>query len=167
MKDALQHIYHYHQWRVNKFAAHLTQLDDALLDKQVPGSFPTFRALLRHTVWAEDIWQARIFNYKNGKGTPVRELDFPADTFGTLTFRWKELADAWLDLVNETDAYGLQQPFTYRNVKGDIFSNVLQDALLHVADHSTYHSGQIVTALRMLGQPTVSTNVIFYLRERG
>jgi len=37
----------------------------------------------------------------------------------------------------------------------------------HVANHATYHRGQIVTMLRQLGRTPPSTDYIRWLREVG
>jgi uncharacterized damage-inducible protein DinB len=39
--------------------------------------------------------------------------------------------------------------------------------LHHVANHSTYHRGQITTLLRQLGATPVSTDLIGFYRERA
>ena len=37
----------------------------------------------------------------------------------------------------------------------------------HVANHATYHRGQVVTMLRQLGAKAVSTDLVFWDRERA
>ncbi|MFK5047672.1 DinB family protein, partial [Klebsiella pneumoniae] len=45
----------------------------------------------------------------------------------------------------------LKASFTYKNLKGMLFSNEVWKTVHHVMNHSTYHRGQIVTMLRQLG----------------
>ena len=43
----------------------------------------------------------------------------------------------------------------------------LWQLLQHVANHSTYHRGQITTMLRQLGAKATSTDLIIFYRERA
>ena len=40
-------------------------------------------------------------------------------------------------------------------------------ALQHLANHGTYHRGQVATLLRQLGVKPVSTDLIAFYRERA
>jgi len=46
-------------------------------------------------------------------------------------------------------------------------SGPLWTMLQHVANHSTYHRGQITTMLRQLGARAVGTDLIAFYRERA
>jgi uncharacterized damage-inducible protein DinB len=54
----------------------------------------------------------------------------------------------------------------YTNTKGEKFANTRQDILLHVVNHSTYHRGQIASALKHAGIDPPTTDYIFYKRSR-
>lgn len=60
--------------------------------------------------------------------------------------------------------FALTEIISYRNSKGQTFSNSIGDILFHIINHSTYHRGQIATAFKQQGlQPPVS-DYIFYKR---
>ncbi len=46
---------------------------------------------------------------------------------------------------------------------GDSFTRELGDALLHLANHGTYHRGQVATLLRQLGHKATSTDYLRYV----
>jgi uncharacterized damage-inducible protein DinB len=50
---------------------------------------------------------------------------------------------------------------------GQPFAQPLWQMLQHVANHSTYHRGQIATMLRQLGTKATSTDLIAFYRERA
>ena len=52
------------------------------------------------------------------------------------------------------------------DLKGNQFRNPRWQALQHLANHGTYHRGQITTLLRQLGATPVSTDLIGFYRER-
>jgi uncharacterized damage-inducible protein DinB len=52
----------------------------------------------------------------------------------------------------------------YVTTEGKPYSNVLQDMLLHLINHSTYHRGQVASLLRQVGATPIATDLIVYLR---
>ena len=57
----------------------------------------------------------------------------------------------------------LAEPLSYVSFAGDSFTRELGDALLHLANHGTYHRGQVATLLRMLGHTATSTDYLRYI----
>ena len=55
----------------------------------------------------------------------------------------------------------------YRNLQGQEFEAPLWQLVQHVANHSTYHRGQVVTLLRQLGAKAVATDLVAWDRERA
>jgi len=60
----------------------------------------------------------------------------------------------------------VRQKVRYRNLEGKSFEAPLWQLMQHVANHSTYHRGQVVAMLRMLGAKAVSTDLVLWDRER-
>jgi len=57
----------------------------------------------------------------------------------------------------------MAQPLSYVNFKGETFKYPLGETLVHVANHGTYHRGQVATLLRQLGRTPASTDYLRYL----
>ena len=55
----------------------------------------------------------------------------------------------------------------YKTTEGKPYSNVLSDMLLHLANHSSYHRGQIATLLRQSRAVPQSTDFILFIRLKG
>jgi len=55
----------------------------------------------------------------------------------------------------------------YKNTKGEAFRAPLWQLVQHVANHSTYHRGQVTSLLRQLGGRTVSTDLVVFDREQS
>lgn len=70
----------------------------------------------------------------------------------------------YLGSVGEDD---LAAPLTYKNFAGAEFRTPVGEILLHVAQHGTYHRGQIATAVRAAGVTPVNTDYINFVRERA
>jgi uncharacterized damage-inducible protein DinB len=84
-----------------------------------------------------------------------------------LTARANEVQQGLSDYVNHLSAEDLAGRFEYRDLKGNTHSGVRWQALQHLANHGTYHRGQITTLLRQLGAKPVSTDLIGFYRERA
>ena len=69
---------------------------------------------------------------------------------------------ALLDGINEDD---LDRVASYKNSKGVAYRTSFRDILTHVACHSTYHRGQVATAVRAEGGEPAYTDYIAWARE--
>ena len=61
----------------------------------------------------------------------------------------------------------LTRLLSYRNLKGEHLSLPLGPVMLQLANHSTYHRGQVATLLRQLGAEPRPTDLVVYWREEG
>lgn len=78
--------------------------------------------------------------------------------------RWKEIEDGYLSLVKNAD---LDEDVTYINRHGNQYTYSIGKILLHNANHSTYHRGQIVTLLRQVGAKPAVTDYLVFIDERS
>ena len=67
-----------------------------------------------------------------------------------------------LDRATETD---VARVVAYRNSAGHPYESTVEDILLHVALHGSYHRGQIAMLLRQSGSEPVATDYIVFSRE--
>jgi uncharacterized damage-inducible protein DinB len=69
-----------------------------------------------------------------------------------------------LDSITDED---LLRELPYRSMKGDPFETRLDLQMVHVANHSTYHRGQLTTMIRQAGAVPPATDLIVYVRTRN
>jgi uncharacterized damage-inducible protein DinB len=55
---------------------------------------------------------------------------------------------------------------TITDMSGKSYGRRLGDMLVHVANHATYHRGQVATMTRQVGGTPVSTDFIRFASER-
>lgn len=67
-------------------------------------------------------------------------------------------------LKNDPVKRDLQSQITYKNSKGQSFTNVLQDIYFHVINHGTHHRSQIALLLRQNEIAPPASDYIFYRR---
>ncbi len=162
-KDAVGRLIEYTKWANHRVVRAAATLGVSDYKRDLGSSYGGVRGTLAHILGAEWIWLERW------KGvSPPRlpdEGEFP--DILDLRSRWKaieEHRDSWFKNLSEA---AVRQRISYRNLEGKSFEAPLWQLIQHVANHSTYHRGQVVTMLRMLGAKAVSTDLVLWDRERA
>jgi uncharacterized damage-inducible protein DinB len=70
----------------------------------------------------------------------------------------------YLEYLSESD---LARVVTYRNTKGDEYTNSVLDMLTHVVIHGAYHRGQVARIIGRAGGQAPNTDFIAYVRSLG
>lgn len=156
-KSYCQNLFQFHEWRVGKISAMLSKMNGETLAQQINGSFSSVNVILYHIVWAEKLWLGRV---NHNEVAAMKD----SDTEGLLA-EWKHTVQKWKQLLESLPEAGFEATHAYHNTQGDRFENSLFEICLHLTDHSTYHIGQMMSAIRSLGQEPVQTNYIHYLRD--
>lgn len=150
----------YNLWANKKLLDVLKDIDASLLDKEIKSSFPSLRKTIHHIWAAEEVWHTRLHG-NSPPSLPEPGPDFPAFS-KLLTGR----SQGFIDLVKSKDENYLQAPCTYKDIRGNTWTNLHWQMIMHCMNHSTYHRGQVVTMLREVGQTTIpSTDMMGYFRE--
>jgi uncharacterized damage-inducible protein DinB len=117
--------------------------------------------LLAHMLAAEEVWLARL-RKQQPTHTVWPQLGL-ADCEGLVGANAAQFA-AFVAGLSEND---LASMITYRNMKGEEFTNSVIDILTHVVIHGAYHRGQIAKVLGRSGTQAVSTDYIVFARTAG
>ena len=151
----------YNLWADTKLAAIIAQSDESIVNQETASSFPTISKTILHIIDAEYIWLRRL----QGESLTY----WPSQDFGggreELLKSYVAQAQTLKDYVIAQGNDYLSKTIEYKNMKGDIFSNTVEEILYHVINHGTFHRGQLVTMLRANGFTELSsTDLISYLR---
>jgi uncharacterized damage-inducible protein DinB len=123
-------------------------------------SFGTILRTMAHILGAEQVWLGRFL------GAP---LDPPPDEddYADLPSLAAAFTDFWpqleVFLAALADAQ-LESNLTWTNSKGETHTQPTLRALVHFANHSTYHRGQVVSLLKQMGHQPPSTDLIYWKR---
>ncbi|HKR66335.1 MAG TPA: DinB family protein [Thermoanaerobaculia bacterium] len=156
----VRRLYQYNDWANERLLATIEALDDEQRTRKIESSFPSIDATLAHIAFAEWIWLRRW----SGE-SPSVQPDWT--TFDVVRDRLRETAaerHAYVDALTDESVSG---SLSYRNMKGDPFTGNLGDLLLHCANHSTYHRGQLVTMPRQVGAKPPGTDFSEFIRVRS
>jgi uncharacterized damage-inducible protein DinB len=155
-------LWDYTRWADARMFEAVSRIPPDEYVKDLGNSHKSLRDTMVHLVSAQWIWLSRW------KGTSPRAMwasgDYP--TLASLRERWASLheeAEAFLGAQAEA---AFAREVVYQNLKGDTLKVPLGPLFLHMANHSTYHRGQVTTLLRQLGAQPVSTDLALFLTSR-
>jgi len=146
--EFIRDYYDYTEWandRILTAAEGLTA--EQFLQSDLPHVWPV-RDGLAHVMLAQLSW---INRWNDGKDSldDIQETDF-ADLASIRAF-WPDVYAAMRTLLDRLDDEQLARDFTYVNHLGETRNYLLGHQLLHVANHSTYHRGEIAALLSRYG----------------
>ena len=149
----------FHAWRREKVSQLLREVDEKLFSETLQGSFGSLYIILNHLVWAEKVWLGRVD--RDAVATMKA-----SDVHGLLD-AWENVSSKWHQFVQTAKSEELLREIEYFISTGERHSNTVVEIVVHMVDHSTYHTGQLMNAVRGFGIEPVSTNYIHYLRAKA
>ena len=156
-------LYEFDSWANHRVLDACAALSDEQFMRDLGNSFPSVRDTLFHICGAEWIWLER-FHGRTPTALP-NATDYP--NLESVRRRWVEIERDMLDYVASLTPEDLQRVLHSKTLAGVPISQPLWQCLQHLANHSTYHRGQITTMLRQLGAKPVGTDLIAFYRERN
>ena len=155
----IKHIYAYNRWANESVLDAVSKLTAEQFTKDLQSSHRSVRDTLAHILAAEWIWLERW------KGVSPKALFDPADfpTLESVRTRLNEVETECAAFIEGLTDESLTQAVTYTNTKGEKWTYSLGQMLQHVANHSSYHRGQVTTMLRQLGASTREVDLLVYV----
>jgi len=160
-KDDIQLLYQYDRWANCRILNAVSTLSLEQFTRDLGGSFRSVRDTLVHILGGEWIWLAYWKDPPKGPAVlselaARRDALFRRDQFPSLDAvraKWDEIEKDQVEFVNHLTDDSLQQMIPFRGTEVK-----LVHLMQHLANHSTYHRGQIVLMMRQLGAEPVSTD---------
>jgi len=113
--------------------------------------------LMGHVLAAQYLWLHRI------KGLPAPDVKLWGEySLDTLLKMAEDVGKQWLDFVESTDNF--DRELTYRNYTNDPYTNNVENIMIHLVNHSSYHRGQVAMLMRQKGFEPINTDFITYDR---
>lgn len=155
----VQRLYAYNDWANERMLVAIDGLSEEQRTRTIPSSFPSILETLTHIAFAEWVWLRRWMGTSPTappEGTSLVEV---RDRLRSVASERRAYLDS---LAEDAVATGT---LSYRNVGGDPFTMRLGDLLVHCANHSTYHRGQLATMLRQVGATPPATDFMIFARS--
>jgi uncharacterized damage-inducible protein DinB len=167
-KDDIQLLYEYDRWANNRVLQAASALSDEQFTRDLGGSFRSVRDTLVHIVGGEWGW---LTYWKEPSPSSTFATDlwtrhealFHPNAFpnlATVQSKWAEVEKEQAEFVNDVTNESLQRMLPVRGMQISL-GHLLQ----HLANHSTYHRGQIALMTRQLGAKPLATDFHLFLVE--
>lgn len=157
-------LYEYLFWAHERTAGVVETLSEEEFVRDLGSSHHSVRGTLVHMMSAEWLYLSRWHGV-----FPDAMLDpnaFP--TLAAVEERWRGIHRELHSFLGRLREENLSSVFRFRNLRGDEVSFPFYVTLLHVVNHNTYHRGQVVTLLRILGRQPEATDLYrFFLEEQA
>jgi uncharacterized damage-inducible protein DinB len=156
-------LYDYNSWANHRTLDACAPLTAEQFTRDLGSSFRSVRDTLVHICGAEWSWLERWH------GRTPTAIPGPADypDFESVRRRWTEVERNLLDYVASLSQEDVQRVIAFKTLAGQPNTLPLGQCLQHLANHSTYHRGQITVFLRQLGAKPIGTDLITFYRERA
>ena len=156
-------LYDYNSWANRRTLESCSQLTEEQFTRDMGSSFRSVRDTLVHIMLVERLWLERWHGRSLNSFAPNSE--FP--TADSVRARWAEIDRDLLDYIASLTPEDVQRVVHHTTTAGVPQAAPLWHMLQHLANHGTYHRGQITTLLRQLGAKATGTDLITFYRERA
>lgn len=171
-KSDIQLLYEYDRWANARVLQAASTLSSEQFTQNLGGSFPSVRDTLVHILSGEWGWLAYwkgpshdpgfLPDLKTRMGTLFSPEAFP--NLASVRLKWREVENELAEFVTGLTNESLERVLPFRTGKIK-----LMHLMQHLANHSTYHRGQIAMMMRQLNAEPLATDLHVFLlqRDRG
>ena len=167
-KDDIRLLYEYDRWANHRVLEAASTLTPDQFTRDLGGAFRSVRDTLVHLISGEWIW---ITYWIDPPRSPEalaelrkrRDAQFQAEGFPNIAAvrsKWEEIEREQSEFVHRVTDESLATRLPFR---GSEFK--LAHLMQHLANHSTYHRGQLALMMRQLGAEPLPTDFHVFLLE--
>jgi uncharacterized damage-inducible protein DinB len=144
---------------ISSLFEHMAWADERILESlRQPGVPQRALDLYAHVLGAEHVWLARL------EQRPQTVAVWPAMTLDECAQLAVENTRAFRGYVQRLTSEDLRRRVHYRNSAGKEFETAIEDILVHVTMHGSYHRGQVTLLVRDAGAEPQPTDYIAFVR---
>lgn len=152
--------FEYDAWATRQLLECAMQLPAAAAMREFPGHNNSVHGQFLHLLSVIDRYRARL---EDAPVPDVQKDDVPS--MESLQVYESRVRGHWNAFLESLTADALLEVRTHATRRGE-FRLSTHDILLHIANHGTYHRGQIATLLKLHGFDFPDTDIPFWLNSR-
>jgi uncharacterized damage-inducible protein DinB len=167
-KDDIQLLFEFDRWANNQVFHAASTLSAEEFTRDLGGSFRSVRDTLVHIVGSEwgwlTIWKEPslsstfVMDYWTRHYALFSPDAFP--DFAAVQLKWAEVEREQIEFVNRVSNESLRRMLPLRETQISL-AHLMQ----HLANHSTYHRGQVALMMRQLAAEPLATDFALFLME--
>ncbi|HVH87552.1 MAG TPA: DinB family protein [Terriglobales bacterium] len=167
-KDDIQLLYEYDRWANNRVLQAVSVLSVEQFTRDLGGSFLSVRDTLVHLIGGEWSWlaywkepshnSAFLTDLRKKRDAIFNPNGFP--NVAAVQSKWAEVEKELTDFVGRLTNESLRAMLPFRTTQLS-----LAQLMQHVANHSTYHRGQVAVMMRQLDTEPLATDFHLFLVE--
>src|SRR5580658_6464511 len=167
-KDEIQLLYEYDRWANNRVLQAVSTLSAEEFTHDLGGSFRSVRDTLVHIVSSEWAWLTYWKELSPSSAFlddlwPRSDALFDPNAFpnpAAVQLKWAEVEREQVDFVNRVTDESLRRMLPVHETQISM-AHLMQ----HLANHSTYHRGQVALMMRQLAAKPLATDFAMFLME--
>jgi uncharacterized damage-inducible protein DinB len=160
--DYLRTLMRYKAWANELVFAAASKLPEAELTAPRKIVFGNMLRTLNHVHAMDAVWRAHLEGRPHGYTTRNPEA---CPSFAQLREAQKGMDAWWVGYADSMSAAQQDEVVNFRFIGGGPGSMTRRDILLHVANHGTYHRGNVASMMYQAGSPPPTTDLpVFFTR---
>jgi uncharacterized damage-inducible protein DinB len=156
-------LYDFNAWANHRTIDAVAALTPEQFTMPMGSSFSSVRDTLAHICGGEWVWLERF----EGRSPSAMPDNSRFANLDSLREHWAPIGSRLLKFVRGLTQEDLNRVLEYKTMKFGVYKNPLWQSLQHVANHGTYHRGQVTTLLRQHGVQPIATDLMHFYRERS
>jgi len=158
-----KHMYEYHVWANKVLLEKIKELPSNVLFEEVSSSYPNIAQTFSHIYVVDVMWLQVLKGIEmqdaleGSMALLERTNSFSVDEF---IKSFEELASQYEEWTNRQK--DLEQKINLNNPWSGARDTAYSEILFHVANHGTYHRGNVTTMLRQQGYASTMTDFALY-----
>jgi uncharacterized damage-inducible protein DinB len=161
--EEMSQLYDFNAWANHRTIDAAAALTPEQFTMPMGSSFSSVRDTLAHICGGEWVWLERF----QGRSPSAMPDNSRFADLGSLREHWAPIGSELLKFVRGLKQEDLNRVLEYKTMKFGVYKNPLWQSLQHVANHGTYHRGQVTTMLRQHGAQPIATDLMHFYRERS
>ncbi|MER2124266.1 MAG: DinB family protein [Exiguobacterium indicum] len=159
-------MYGYHKWAMQLMLDHMGALPNNFLNKEVKSSYPTIAKTLSHILAVDTMWIHVLEKVDFQQALQDARSQLPlTDVYTIEEFKtaFNNIALEYQTFLNQNS--NLTMTIHVDNPWSGPRETTIEEILLHVANHGTYHRGNITTMLRQQNESSLMMDYSLFWYE--
>lgn len=159
---SLQMLIRYRAWAVDLTCRHLAQLPPAELQKPRQTTFGSIIHTMAHIDIVDQIFKKHLEGREHGYTSRRSDHD---PTFKELQLKMRETSGWLVEASDQLSASDLARSVRYTSVDGEPNEMTVEQILLHLVTHATYHIGYVSDMMYQIPAEPPATDLTVFVRD--